>query len=142
MLLALATAGIASGQGLRPRDEAGIRDQLAAYAQARQRGDGHAQALFYSEDADTWLSTTKKLSSGRPAIEQELNLPPDPNRRFRLEIESLSFVSDDVALVDTQYFGTSSEPNGHAFYVMVERDGKWLIRASRIARFAPRNSAR
>jgi ketosteroid isomerase-like protein len=46
-------------------DTDAIRARLAAYAQAREQGDGAAQAAFYTEDADTWLSLTRKLSRGR-----------------------------------------------------------------------------
>jgi ketosteroid isomerase-like protein len=119
------------------RDEASIKAQLTAYAEASQRGDGHARALFYTEDAEVWLSTTRILSRGRAAIEKELDRPPDPNRRFRLEIENISFVSADVVLVDAQYYDSSPEPIGHAFYVMVRQDTRWLIRATRTARFVP-----
>ena len=45
-----------------------------------------------------WLSTTRTLSRGRAAIGKELDRPPDPNRRFRLEIENISFLSADVDL--------------------------------------------
>jgi hypothetical protein len=84
-----------------------------------------------------WLSTTRTLSRGRAAIGKELDRSPDPNRRFRLEIENISFLSADVAFVDAQYYDSSSEPIGHAFYVMVKQDTKWLIRATRTARFVP-----
>jgi hypothetical protein len=58
-------------------DETTIRRQIAAYAEARRLGDGAAQAAFYTEDADTWLSTTRKTSRGRMEIAAELQLPPN-----------------------------------------------------------------
>ena len=137
LAVALCLAGTVStqAQSAGSRDEASIKAQLTAYAEASQRGDGHARALFYTEDAEVWLSTTRTLSRGRRAIEKELDRPPDPNRRFRLEIENISFLSAVVALVDAQYYSSSPEPAGHAFYVMVKQDAKWLIRAARTARF-------
>ena len=139
LAVALCVAGTlpTQAQSAGSRDEASIKAQLTAYAEASQRGDGHARALFYTEDAEVWLSTTRTLSRGRAAIGKELDRPPDPNRRFRLEIENISFLSADVALVDAQYYDSSPEPTGHAFYVMVKRDAKWLIRATRTARFVP-----
>jgi hypothetical protein len=77
------------------------------------------------------------MSRGRAAIEKELDLPADPNRRFRLEVENVSFLNQEVAFIDAQYYGSAVEPNGHAFHVMVKRDGKWLIRETRTARFVP-----
>lgn len=136
IVLVLATAIAGHGQTAGSPDERTIRAQLAAYADARQRGDGHAQALFYADDADTRLSTTGTISKGRTEIERELNLPPDPSRRFKLEIDAIRFLSSDVALVDATYYGQSSTPSGYAFYVMVKRGSQWLIRATRTARLA------
>ena len=139
LAVALCIAGLVPtrAQSADSLEEASIKAQLTAYAEASQRGDGHARALFYTEDAEVWLSTTRTLSQGRAAIGKELDRPPDPNRRFRLEIENISFLSADVALVDAHYYGSSPEPTGHAFYVMVKQDTKWLIRAVRTARFVP-----
>jgi hypothetical protein len=35
-------------------DEAAVRKQLSGYADARRTGDGHAQSLFFTDDADEW----------------------------------------------------------------------------------------
>jgi len=127
----------AQAQSLGSRNETAIKTRLAAYSEARQRGDGPAQATFYTEDAEIWRSTTRKLSRGRAAIEKELDLPFDPNRRFRLEVENVSFLNPEVAFVDAQYYSSSVEPDGHAFYVTVKRGDNWLIRVTRTARFVP-----
>ena len=124
-------------QSVSSRDETAIKAQLSAYSEARQQGDGRAQVSFYTEDAEIWLSTTRRMSRGRAAIEKELGLPSDPNRRFRLEVENVSFLNPEVAFIDAQYYNSSVEPVGHAFYVMVKREGKWLIRETRTARFVP-----
>jgi len=71
------------------------------------------------------------------AIEKELGLPSDPTLRFRLEVENISFLNPELAFIDAQYYSSSVDPNGHAFYVMVKRGGKWLIRETRTARFVP-----
>jgi|SRR5215467_1283722 len=116
---ALTATFAAQAQSVGSQDETAIKAQLAAYSEARQRGNGRTQATFYTEDAEIWLSTTRKMSRGRAAIEKELDLPSDSNRRFRLEVENVSFLNSEVAFIDAQYYGTSAEPNGHAFYVMV-----------------------
>jgi uncharacterized protein (TIGR02246 family) len=133
----LTTTLSAHAQSVGSQDETAIKAQLVAYSEARQRGDGRTQASFYTEDAEIWLATTRKMSRGRAAIEKELNLPSDPNRRFRLEVENISFLNPEVAFIDAQYYNSSVEPIGHAFYVMVKREGKWLIRETRTARFVP-----
>jgi hypothetical protein len=117
------------------KDEAAIRAQIAGYAAARQTGDGHAQALFYTEDADEWGSAAREMTEGRAALEKSLALPPDPNRTVKFQPIHFTFLHDDVALVDSLY--GSPQPIGHAMYVMVKRNGKWLIRSARIVRFPP-----
>ena len=137
MLLAagLLTAVAMLAETPRPADEAAIKAQLYGYAAARTVGEGHAQALFYTEDGDEWGSAAREMTKGRAAIEKTLNQAPNPNRVFKVEPINYSFLGDDVALVDATYGGV--EPAGHALYVMVKRDGKWLIRSARIMRFPP-----
>ena len=134
---AVAGAGSLSAQNPRATDEAAIQSQLSGYAAARQIGDGHAQALFYAEDADEWGAGAMEMTKGRAALEKTLNSPPDPNRRFRIEAMNYSFLGKDVALVDAFFYGAKAEPSGHALYVMVKRDNQWLIRSARIMRFPP-----
>ena len=86
-------------QSVSSQDKTAITAQVAAYSEARQRGDGRTQAMFHTEDAEIWLSTTRKVSRGRAAIEKELDLPADPSRRFRLEVENISFLNPEVAFI-------------------------------------------
>jgi uncharacterized protein (TIGR02246 family) len=128
---------LASAQTFPAAEEASIRAQLSAYAQARRGGDGHAQAAFYTDDADAWFSGTRRMAKGRAEIERDLDVPLSSRRPFRLEIESIGFLGPDVALVDAHYFSVAAEPNGHVLYVMMRRNGQWKIRAARIATFSP-----
>lgn len=131
----LMTAVATLAETPRSADEAAIKAQLYGYAAARTQGEGHAQALFYTEDGDEWGSAAREMTKGRAAIEKTLNQAPNPNRVFRVEPINYSFLGDDVALVDATYGG--ADPAGHALYVMVKRDGKWLIRSARIMRYPP-----
>jgi hypothetical protein len=133
--LALMSSICTQAETSRAADEAAIKAQLYAYAAARTQGEGHTQALFYTEDGDEWGSAAREMTKGRAAIEKTLNSPPNPNRVFKVEPINYSFLSDEIALVDATYGG--AEPTGHALYIMVKREGKWLIRSARIMRFPP-----
>ena len=124
-----------SAGGQTTSDETEIRRLLASYASARQNGDGPAQARFYAEDADEWRSSTRKMVTGRSEIAKDLVVAPSAMRKFSLQIESLQFVTPNVAVVDTASFGTVSTPNTHGTYVIVKTNGTWLIRAARIFRY-------
>lgn len=52
-----------------------------------------------------------------------------------MEIENVGFVTNDVAVVDAEYFGGRPTPIGHATYVVVKQAGRWLIRAVRVTRY-------
>ena len=116
-------------------DEGAIRRQLAAYANARQRGDGKMLASLYSEDADEWRSVDRRTLKGRAEIAEDFERTPNPSRTFRLDIENIGFIKPDVALIDVEYFGTGPSPDGHASYVMAKHGAHWLIRAARISRY-------
>ena len=45
-------------------DEAEVRRQMAAYAAARQEGNGEAQVKFYADDADEWGLATRRFMRG------------------------------------------------------------------------------
>ena len=54
---------------------------------------------------------------GRSAIANLLNLPPDPDRRFSLEILDIISLTSDSALVDAHWFReTSPKPKGRVQY--------------------------
>ncbi len=129
VLLALCCAVSAEAQ---TPDETAIRQQLAGYAAARERGDGAAQAAFYTDDADELRTRTRKMIAGRAAIERDLALAPNAARKFTFRVESVRFITPDVALAETEFFGSASTPNGHASYLFARRGGRWLIEAGRI----------
>jgi len=135
ILLLAAITSLAWAQTSEAVDETLIKKQLADYAQARSRGNGQAQALFYTEDADEW-GAKPQMSKGRAALERDLALTPISGNRFKLEVLTLSFLTSDIALVDTLYYygpaNAPGEPIGHAFYLMVRLNAKWLIRSARI----------
>jgi hypothetical protein len=123
----------ADSQPLPPREDAAIRQQLARYADARTEGSGRKQASFYAEDGDEWELPTAQKTDGRSAIAKLLDLPPEPGRRFRLEILDVIPLGRDAALVDAQWYReTSPQPRGRVHYLMVKRHGSWLIRSARI----------
>ena len=138
----------AHAQTSRAPDEAAIRAQIAGYVQARHTGDGQAQAVFYTDDADSYLWGTRHMSKGRAQIAHDMTVEhPDPALlgAFRIEVERIEFVSADVAIVDGQYYAIGPEPRGHSFYLMVKQNGRWLFRSARVGAYprpAPPASAK
>ena len=132
-LFVLGSLSHVSAQPLGAEDDAAIRRQLAGYAEARTQGSGEKQASFYAEDGDEWELFASDKTNGRSAIGKLLELPPDPGRRFRLEVLHVTPLGRDAALVDAHWYReTSPRPKGRVHYVMVKKQGTWLIQSARI----------
>jgi hypothetical protein len=133
VLLVLGSLSPVSAQPLRAQDDAAIRRQLAGYAEARTQGSGEKQASFYAEDGDEWELFASDKTNGRSAIAKLLDLPPEPDRRFRLEILHVIPLGRDAALVDAHWYReTSPRPKGRVHYLMVKKHGTWFIQCARI----------
>jgi hypothetical protein len=105
VLFLLSCFGFVNGQTVAPNEDATIRQQLAGYAEARTQGSGKEQASFYVEDGDERELFASGKTYGRIAIAKLLDLPREPNRRFRLEILD--------ALVDAHWYReTYAKPKG------------------------------
>jgi len=140
VLFLLSSFARVNGQPVQANDDAAIRRQLAGYAEARTQGSGDKQASFYAEDGDEWELFASEKTNGRGAIAKLLNLPSDPDRRFRLEIVHITPLGRDAALVDAHWYReTSPRPKGRVHYLMVKKHGTWLIQSARINPYPPSN---
>ena len=118
-------------------DDVAIRARLAAYAEARNRRDAHAEALCYTVDGD-FRSSAGPFVSGRAAIEKQLTVT-DPSYRFALTVTALRFLNGETAIADAEVTAGLGANQGKLVgtYVMAKQGSDWLIAAARIAR-APR----
>src|SRR5271170_5988460 len=132
LLLAICAATILAGSK-HEGDEAAIRQRLATYTEARNRGDAHAEALCYTEDGD--FRAFGPPSRGRAEIEKALAVSV-PGYAFSLTVESIRFLDSTVAIADAHVVAGPLEHKIDMLgsYVMVKHDGAWLIGAARIAR--------
>lgn len=118
-------------------DEALIRQRLAKYAEARDAGDAHAEALCYTEDGD-FRSSAGPFVTGRSAIEKQLTVNA-PGYHFAITVESLRFVTRDVAIAEAKVAAGPAQTPAQLVgtYVLVRQANDWLISAARIARVMP-----
>jgi len=116
-----------------PQDEAAVRARMAAYSDARNKRDAHAEALCYTEDGD-FRSSAGPFVSGRSAIEKQLTVT-DPTYHFNMEITRLRFLNPTTAIVDADVKTGTSRGEGVlvADYVLIKQGTEWLISAGRIA---------
>ena len=135
--LALTTQVAVAGQTGTAADETTIRQRLALYAAARTARDSHTEALCYAEDGD-FRSSAGPFVTGRAQIEKQLTVA-NPNYRFELDVVTLRFLDPQVAVVEADVRAGVGENLAKLVgtYVMVKRNGEWLIGAARIARAMP-----
>jgi uncharacterized protein (TIGR02246 family) len=133
----LSTQVAMAGQAGTAADETTIRQRLTLYAAARTARDAHTEALCYAEDGD-FRSSAGPFVRGRSEIEKQLTVA-NPNYRFELDVVTLRFLDPQVAVVEADVRAGVGENLGKLVgtYVMVKRNGEWLIGAARIARAMP-----
>lgn len=114
----------------RAADEAAIRASAQAYAAAFTRRDAKALAAFWAPDAVH--AVDGKKVTGREAIEKAFAavFAEAGDARLQVKINSLRFVTDDVAIEDgTALVRRPGEATEESTYtaVHVRKDGKWLL---------------
>jgi uncharacterized protein (TIGR02246 family) len=131
---ALFSTGVLLHSQTASSDDQAIRKQLQAYADARTRQDAPTEAMFYADDGDFLPMGGTTIARGRAEIQKHLTTNEEPSWRFTLTIEHLRLLTPDVALVDASF--ASQRGKGPVVYVLVKRDGTWLIAAARPARIS------
>ena len=125
-----------------PKEEAALLKSAEAFVSAFHRGDAKALAAFWTTDGDYTDQTGRNLK-GRAAIEKvfEAFFAENTGLKLRIDIDSLRFVTPDVAIEDglTSVIPPDGGPPSRARYtiVHVKKDGKWLLSSVRDAPFAP-----
>jgi len=119
----------------RSADEAAIRAQLAANFAAGNKRDASGVVATYAPDGDFMIGAGPRIS-GRDAmrdwIESATSKAPS-DRQGSLTVDGIRFLTADVAIVESTDRFTAGEPlQDRATWIMVRRDGTWLISAARI----------
>ncbi len=123
----------------RSADEVAIRAQITANEAAANRLDATAVAATFAEDADFIIGDPPRISpriSGRDAIRRaiETGFSTAPPLEVRITVNSIRFLSADVAIVECSglHRYSTGDVRDRATFVMVRRDGDWLISAVRV----------
>ena len=139
LAVAVSSCGSNSTPGNDPRssraaDEAAIRDLISTNMVAANKHDAAGVAATYSLDADLIAFAGGQIS-GRDAIIQHEKTFFDgaPEVGVSTKIESVRFVSPDVAVVENTTVHTFPRATSERATLVVARDqGHWLIQAVRV----------
>jgi uncharacterized protein (TIGR02246 family) len=137
LLIAILSAFSAVAQDVRDRsaDEAAIRQVVAAYIGTREEGDTESLEALLTEDVDQQV-TSGALRIGRDQVVRDsLATTRETGGERRIVIETIRFLSPDVAIADGPYdiVGRLDGEDRHYRTTMVlTRDGSaWRIAAIR-----------
>jgi uncharacterized protein (TIGR02246 family) len=145
-LLLIASARNGEGQASATDDERAIRQAVAAYADAFNKGDLAALAAFWAADAE-YVAEDGTITKGRDAIaglfRPFFTEADRKGSRITLEVTSVHVLKGDVALQDgnsaiTGPDGTASQ--GRYTAVWSKSDGKWQIHRARDLPYGPDES--
>jgi uncharacterized protein (TIGR02246 family) len=132
MLVALWAAAAAPALADQAADEAAIRESAAKYVDAYNRRDSKTMASMWSPDAVYTDAGTGQQAVGRENIAKQLerSLANDKDSKLSVQIESVEFVSPNVAVergtAEIARPKTNVEKTQYTA-VHVKRDGKWLL---------------
>jgi uncharacterized protein (TIGR02246 family) len=118
--------------GNQSADEAAIRKEAAAYAEAFNKHDAKALADHWSPDAVYTNRTTGEEVVGRAAIGEQFTalFKEQPGLKLEVTVASVQFVSPNVAIEQgtAKTLAPNAEPEETEYSaVNVKRDGKWLL---------------
>jgi uncharacterized protein (TIGR02246 family) len=126
--LALAAAGQATAPA---GDEAAVRAVIERYVDARDARDAAALAALFTADADQY-TTSGDWRRGRDRLLPGLaeSSRQNPGRRG-IRVQSVRFVTADVALADGSYVIAGSDLERWTTIVLIRDGATWRIAAIR-----------
>jgi uncharacterized protein (TIGR02246 family) len=132
--LVLSATTLASAQA-RPKDEAGIRDNVAAYVAAVNARDERKIGAVFAPDADLVFFDGPRLvgpdTIAKTHSETLASWPP--TRKFSLEVTNIRFLGPDLALIETIGRFTEGDMRSNRGTILVtRRDGHWQWTAVRV----------
>jgi uncharacterized protein (TIGR02246 family) len=138
----LLTAAPALGQEGNKQAEKDLLERANAFAAAFAKGDAKALAGFWTPEGEYTNETGLRLQ-GRKAIAKAFEgfFAEHKGLKLRIEVQSLKFVTPDVAIEDgvTGVMAPDGKPPTQSHYtiVHVKKDGEWHLASVREAPFVP-----
>ena len=128
--IGLVVAVISGCTGSRVDDEAKIRAIAIAYQAAYNKHDASGYGALWAPDADGIILDLEH-NVGRDAIlrAQEAFWASSPATRMSLTVNTVRFVSPDVAITD---FTRDGDIQDRGTWIFLRRDGNWVIGALRV----------
>jgi uncharacterized protein (TIGR02246 family) len=134
-LFLLAAAVLSALPAQTSNDEAAVKAVVARYVEAREKRDAAGVAAVFTPDADQLVSSGEWRKGREAVVKGTLASSESTGGRRTITVESVRFVSADVALADGRYeiSGMASGPDRRMWSTFVMKRGAdgWRISAIR-----------
>ena len=121
--------------GDRQADVAAVKAVVAAYVDAREARDAARLSALFVDDADQLVSSGEWRRGRTAVVEGGLASSARSSGVRTIEVETVRFIADAVAIADGRYeiaaSGNVSARRMWTTFVMTKRDGTWRISAIR-----------
>ena len=116
-------------------DVSAVKAVVAAYVEAREGRDPARLSALFTEDADQLVSSGEWRRGKTAVVEGGLASSARSSGVRTIEVETVRFVTSDVAVADGRYeiaaSGNTPARRMWTTFVMLRRDGAWRISAIR-----------
>jgi uncharacterized protein (TIGR02246 family) len=134
-LIAAGLAAAASGPAPQSREETAIREVVQKYVDARERRDGDAIRVLFTDDADQ-LTSSGEWRKGRDEIVRgTLASSQSAGGNRTITIETVRFPAPAVAIADGRYEISGLQQGGvrkmWTSFVLIRSPDSWRIAAIR-----------
>jgi uncharacterized protein (TIGR02246 family) len=117
------------------RDEEAVREMVKRYLDARDRGDEAGVRALFTEDADQLVSSGEWRRGRDTIVTGTLASTKRSGGTRRITVETIRFLTKDVALADGRYEITGSQTQADrrmwSTFLMVRQADGWRIAAIR-----------
>ena len=116
-------------------DVAAVKAVVVAYVEAREGRDATRLSALFTDDADQLVSSGEWRRGKTAVVEGGLASSARSGGVRTIEVETVRFVTSDVAVADGRYeiaaSGNTPARRMWTTFVMLRRDGGWRISAIR-----------
>jgi uncharacterized protein (TIGR02246 family) len=135
-VIAVSVASAPAWAQAQGNDEAGVRDVVKRYVDAREARDAKALAALFTEDADQLVSSGEWRKGREQVVKGGLASSAASSGKRTISVQSVRFVGKDVAIADGPYEIVGAAAGGEnrkmwTSFVMTRGAGGWRIAAIR-----------
>jgi uncharacterized protein (TIGR02246 family) len=132
LMCAASASAIGQQSSRQPGDEVAVKELVARYNAARDQEDPGAIRTLFTSDADQLVSSGEWRRGREPLVEGLLRSSRNNPGRRTLTVETVRFLSSDIAIADARYeIASAATRQMWSTFVAVRTPDGWRLTAIR-----------